>query len=442
MIDSRLQQVLNMVKPNVAIPVIIMVNGALSPTQLQDVANLGLMGVRKGTLGPMIFGNGNSQTIQRIATLPFVATVHYDEPVYAHVYPTAKLTFEKEVRMPLYESVKMTGAPDLWKQGITGKGVRVAVIDTGVSKDHEMLHSVLKGTYSAVPDSSVEDEQSHGSWCCAAAAGQLKETPNGLLQGAAPGASLYALKALADDGKGQMSWVIDCVEKAVHDFKCDIISLSLGSMFDNGGVDPISYVINTIVKEHNVIPVIAAGNSFVPMSIGSPGGAAGALTVGSVSIKTPQANTPSLFSSKGPTTGLIMKPDISAPGGNIVMPKYVESIISAAKHGAYVAMAGTSMATPQVAGCMALLREAKANLSRAEVEQLIAGAAFPSPKNAINGYGLINVPKMYNLMTSGKMLPPVDRMQVALADFQSALHAPLAILPRPQSEELRAVRLN
>lgn len=442
MIDSRLQQVLNMVKPNVAIPVIIMVSGQVTPTMAQDVANLGLSGVRKGALGPMLFGTGTAQTIQRISTLPFVAMVHYDEPVYAHVYPTAKLTFEQEVKVPLYESIAMTGAPNLWKQGITGKGVKVGVIDTGVSKNHEMIQPVLKGTYCAVPDSTVEDEQSHGSWCCAAVAGQPKETPIGLLQGAAPGASLYALKALADDGKGQMSWVIDCIEKAVHDFNCDIISLSLGSMFDNGGTDPISYVINTTVRDHNVIPVIAAGNSFVPMSIGSPGGAAGALTVGAVSVKTPQPNTPSTFSSKGPTTGLLMKPDISAPGGNLVMPKYVESIISAGKHGQYVAMAGTSMATPQVAGCMALLREAKSDLSRAEVEQLIAGAAFPSPKNAINGYGLIKVDKLYNLMVSSKTLPPVDRMQIALADFQTALHAPLAVLPRPQSQELSVVRLN
>lgn len=438
MIDNRLKEVLNQVKPTTALPVIIQVQGKVQPTMLQEIAGMGLTGVRSSSTFPYIYGKGVESTINLIATLPFVARVSYDEPVFSQ--GMMGLPFENEIRIPLGEAVRLTGAPDLWEDyGLTGKGVKVGVIDTGVSREHEMIKPVLKGSFSAVPDSSPEDEQSHGTWCCAAVAGQIKETPQGTLFGAAPEVSLYSLKALSDNGKGQMSWVIDCVEQAIHNYQCDIISLSLGSLYDNGGTDPISHAINTIAIENNVIPVIAAGNSFVPMSIGSPGGAAMALTVGAVSVKTPTKFAPSTFSSKGPTTMLTLKPDISAPGGNIIAPQYVESILGAAKHGQYMAMSGTSMATPIVAGCMALLRQAQGNLSRTDVEKLMAAAAMPNPKNTFVGYGPIDVRALFKNI--GKTIPGTSAMQELAANMQLALYAPLAILPRPESNDIRAVRL-
>jgi subtilisin family serine protease len=441
MINDRLMQVMSMVVSGTAIPIIIQTVGVSSPTMVQELTYLGVMNVRQAKLVPFLYGTATQEVIPRINSLPYVSMVFYDEPTYAHVYPTAKLKFDSEVQIPLSDSVAITGAPFLWDQGITGAGVRIGVIDTGVSTEHDMLKPVLRGTYSAVPGVGVEDVQNHGSWCCSAACGQLVETPKGLLEGAAPGASLYALKALDDDGKGQMSWVIDCIEKAVDDFECDVISLSLGSLFDNGGVDPISYTINSIARDHNVIPCIAAGNSFIPMSIGSPGGAVNSLTVGSVAVKTPGPGAPSTFSSKGPTTTLIMKPDVAGPGGNVLAPSYVEAILAASADNTYSAMTGTSMATPQIAGCMALLKQVKNDLSRMEVEQLLAQTAFPTAKNAVNGYGLIQMERIYKNLTSNQPVPPIGPLQQALANLQSALYAPLAAIPRPESEELRAVRL-
>jgi len=438
MIDDRLKTVMDQVKPNTSLPLIIQVQGKVVPTMLQELAGSGLTGIRSSSTFPYIYGKGTESVINLVSKLAFVARVSYDEPVYSH--GMLNVPFESEVRIPLGDAIKLTGAPDLWEQGLTGKGIKVGVIDTGVSTEHEMIKPVLKGTFTAVPDSTPEDEQSHGSWCCSAVAGQIKETPQGILFGAAPGASLYSLKALSDDGKGQMSWVMDCIEQAVHTYQCDILSLSLGSLYDNGGADPISHVINTIAKENNVIPVIAAGNSFVPMSIGSPGGATMALTVGAVSVKTPQKYVASTFSSKGPTTVLTLKPDIAAPGGNIMPPKYVESILGAAKHGQYVAMSGTSMATPIVAGCMALLRQAKNDLSRTEIEGLMAAATMPAPKNTFVGYGPIDVRMLFKNL--GKTVPGISAVQNLATSLQMGLYAPLALLPRQESNDIRAVRLN
>jgi subtilisin family serine protease len=264
-----------------------------------------------------VYGTATSNIIQAINANPIVTKVFYDEPLYPALVLPFGLEVELQEVVPLGESVGATGAPELWDQGITGAGVRVGVIDTGTSQSHEMISPGLKDTFSAVPGESVEDE--------------------------------YALKALSDKGTGQMSWVMQCIEKATLDFKCDVISMSLGSLFDNGGLDPVSKLVNDVVQKYNILCVVAAGNSFIPLSIGSPGGAIAAVTVGSYALRLPMAGTPSSFESKGPTTSLVLKPDTSAPGGNILAPGVSEMILAAGAHGSYQSMAGTSMATPQAA---------------------------------------------------------------------------------------------
>ena len=311
--------------------------------------------------------------------------------------------------------------------------------NTGTSQSHEMISPGLKDTFSAVPGESVEDENSHGAWCCSAAAGRPVSTEHGELVGAAPGADLYALKALSDKGTGQMSWVMQCIEKATLDFKCDVISMSLGSLFDNGGLDPVSKLVNDVVQKYNILCVVAAGNSFIPLSIGSPGGAIAAVTVGSYALRLPLAGTPSSFESKGPTTSLVLKPDTSAPGGNILAPGVSEMILAAGAHGSYQSMAGTSMATPQAAGALALLRQAKPDLSRAEVEQLLAISSFPVPKDTLRGYGPIRADTMYRNL--GKATLPITELQAPLNVIQSAIYAPFTLIPRPENERLKTVRL-
>jgi subtilisin family serine protease len=236
-----------------------------------------------------------------------------------------------------------------------------------------------------------------------------------------------------------MSWVMQAIEKAALDFKCDIISMSLGSLFDNGGLDPVSKLVNDVVQKYNVLCAVAAGNSWIPLSIGSPAGAISAVTVGSYALRLPAAGIPSSFESKGPTTSLIIKPDTSAPGGNLLAPGIAEMILAAGAHESYQSMAGTSMATPQAAGALALLRQAKPDLSRMEVEQLLAISSFPVPKDTLRGYGPIRVDKMYGNL--GKALPPISKLQAPLNVLQSTLYAPLTLIPRPENERLRTVRL-
>lgn len=438
MIDSRLKQVMDQLKETASIPVIVRLNTAVDGAAQQELSATGLRISNVGGVSPVVYGFATSATIPHIDNLPIVAKVSYDEPMYAAVALPFGIELKKKDIIPLSESINSMEVPHLWEQGLTGEGVNIGVIDTGVSQTHPMIQSGLKGTFSAVPNETVEDENHHGTWCCSAAAGRPVDTEHGYLVGAAPEANLFALKALGDKGNGQMSWVMRCMEKAATDFKCDVISMSLGSLFDNAGLDPVSDMVNDIVTGSNTICVIAAGNSFIPMSIGSPGGAIGSLTVGSHSLRMPGA-APSTFESKGPTTGLLIKPDTSAPGGNLAAPGFAELIMAAGAHNSYAPMAGTSMATPQVAGIMALLKQANKALSRSDVEQLLAMTAFPRIKDTLSGFGPINARKLYQNM--GKALLPLAQLQEPLNKIQSAMFAPLAAVPRPENERLKAVRL-
>ena len=439
MIDARLRQVMEQLKDTAVIPIIVQVKSPVSSVTTQELSRSGLNVTSTSKISPLVYGKATKNTIQLLNSNPVVSTLFYDEPLYAAIALPFGVEVEKQEIIPLGESVGATGAPELWEQGITGKGVNIGVIDTGVSQQHEMLTSNLKGTFSAVPGESVEDENSHGTWCCSAAAGRPVSTERGDLIGAAPEANLYALKALSDKGTGQMSWVMECIEKAVLDFKCDVLSMSLGSLFDNGGLDPVSKLVNDVANKYNVLCAVAAGNSWIPLSIGSPGGAASAITVGSHSLRLPVPLTPSSFESKGPTTSLIIKPDTSAPGGNLIAPGVSETILAAGAHESYQHMAGTSMATPQVAGALALLRQAKPDLTRNEVEQLLAVSSFPSPKDTLRGYGPIKVDEMY--ANIGKKLLPISEMQAPLNTIQSLFFAPFTLIPRKDNERLQTVRL-
>lgn len=319
---------------------------------------------------------------------------------------------------------------------IRSDGSILAVVkDITIEKTDEKFYDITTESHNYSANGIIV----HNSWCCSAAAGRPVSTEHGELVGAAPGADLYALKALSDKGTGQMSWVMQCIEKATLDFKCDVISMSLGSLFDNGGLDPVSKLVNDVVQKYNILCVVAAGNSFIPLSIGSPGGAIAAITVGSYALRLPLAGTPSSFESKGPTTSLVLKPDTSAPGGNIMAPGISEMILAAGAHGSYQSMAGTSMATPQAAGALALLRQIKPGLSRAEVEQLLAISSFPIPKDTLRGYGPIRVDTMYRNL--GKATLPITELQAPLNVIQSAIYAPFTLIPRPENERLKTVRL-
>jgi len=438
-IGNRLSQVMGMVKADVSLPIIIEIAVAVDENVILELKRTGLRVSSTSRVAPLVYGMANTETIHKLSKLNQIAIISYDEPTSVLNFPLAAKLEHKEI-IPVSEAVDAIGAQEVWDAGITGKDVKIGIIDTGGSLDHPMLKTGIKDSYSAVPDENAEDFHSHGSWCASAAAGRPVETEYGPLYGVAPGADLYILKALSNEGQGQMSWVNDCIEKAVLDYKCDVLSMSLGSLTDLAGMDPTSKLVNEVTKKYNTLCVVASGNSFGPMTVGAPGGAVGAITVGSVALKLPKQGVVSTFSSKGPTTGLLIKPDIAAYGGNLITPNISELIYAAGSFGEYTSMCGTSMATPEVAGAMALLRQAKPDLSRLELEQLFAAAQFPHPKDILTGYGTIHVDRLYNKLFSPRL--PLSKLGMPLQVAQSVAAVPLTLIPRECSkEQLNVVRL-
>tara|TARA_Y100000310_G_scaffold130175_1_gene129374 strand:- start:14755 stop:23715 length:8961 start_codon:yes stop_codon:yes gene_type:complete len=282
--------------------------------------------------------------------------------------PSVKDVYRNEEVYPLLEeSVNQISADEVWKLlddqeiPVTGDGVTIGIIDTGVDYTHEDLGGCLgeeckvTGGYDFVNnDNDPMDDHGHGTHVAATAAG------NGILKGVAPNANIVAYKVLSAGGSGSWNMVIESIERAVDpnqdgDFSdhLDIISLSLGG--PGNPDDPISQAIDNAV-DAGVVAVIAAGNSGPGQkTIGSPGTARKAITVGAVD----KCDLIASFSSRGHISwdnGILLKPDLTAPGVAICAAQWDDAWAnSECIDNEHTAISGTSMATPHVSGAAALL---------------------------------------------------------------------------------------
>ncbi|MBI3052093.1 S8 family serine peptidase [Candidatus Woesearchaeota archaeon] len=306
----------------------------------------------------------------------------------------------------LSESVPQINADRVWEltdgQGrkVKGEGVTIAVIDTGVDYTHADLGGCLGesckvvGGYDFVNnDNDPADDNGHGTHVAATAAG------DGALKGAAPKASIIAYKVLNAQGGGYTSEIIDAIEMAVDpnqdgDFsdRADIISMSLGGQPQPN--DPLATAVNHAV-EVGTVAVIAAGNSgsFGNETIGSPGTAEKAITVGAVN----KTDNLAEFSSRGPVVRdalQFIKPDVVAPGVMICAAKLPSADYPPCLDDSHGAISGTSMATPHVSGVAALLLQAHPDWTPEDVKSaLMSTSADLGLHNYDQGAGRIDAEK-------------------------------------------------
>ncbi|MFE0174428.1 S8 family serine peptidase [Streptomyces sp. NPDC059002] len=254
----------------------------------------------------------------------------------------------------LDKSVKQIGADKAWSAGYDGKGVKIAVLDTGVDATHPDLKDqvVAEKNFSTSPD--AKDRYGHGTHVASITAGTGAKS-NGKFKGVAPGAKLLSGKVLSDEGYGEDSEIIAGMDWAAAQ-GADVVNLSLGGG-DTPGVDPLEATVNKLSADKGILFAIAAGNDGEPGSVGSPGSADAALTVGAVDDNDKLAD----FSSQGPRVGDgAIKPDVTAPGVDITAAAAPGSVIEkevGQKPEGYLTISGTSMATPHVAGAAALLKQ-------------------------------------------------------------------------------------
>ncbi|MET9035733.1 S8 family serine peptidase [Streptomyces mirabilis] len=287
-----------------------------------------------------------------------------------------KIWLDGKVQASLDVSVPQIGAPEVWKSGYDGKGIKVAVLDTGVDTGHPDLAGKIAESQSFVPDEGVQDGFGHGTHVASTIVGSGAAS-GGRYKGVAPGAELAVGKVLDNTGHGQDSWIIAGMEWAANS-GAKIVSMSLGGDA-TGPSDILSETVDKLSESTGTLFVIAAGNSGPSeQTVGTPGIADSALTVGAVDKSDKLAS----FSSRGPRAGdYAVKPEITAPGVAITAARAAGTSMPGGTpvDDYYTTASGTSMATPHVAGAAALVAQAHPDWTGQQIKQALATTAKTMP---------------------------------------------------------------
>lgn len=309
-----------------------------------------------------------------------------------------RIGYDATVHTALDQSLGEIFADGVWNNFdpknnlMTGIGMRIAILDTGVDYRHPDLGGcfgadckVVQGYDFENNDDDPMDDNGHGTHVAAIAAGK------GKLNGVAPDARIYSYKVLNFNGSGSTTNVIKAIQRATDpngdgntNDHVDVGNMSLGS---NGGSpgDSMSLAVDNS-SAAGVVWAIAATNFGPSLStIGSPGCAGSAVTV-AAACKTSQIGTDSkcakpitTFSSRGPViyNGVdYKKPDVAAPGHLICAAEWSNAWSYArCIDTEHVAISGTSMATPHVAGALALMRQAYPSETVSQIKERLKASA-------------------------------------------------------------------
>jgi subtilisin family serine protease len=280
--------------------------------------------------------------------------------------------------------IRRLGVPALWKQGLTGKGVLVAHLDTGVDGKHAVLKRAVEHFAEfdelgeLVPDAKPHDTAAHGTHTAGTIAGRAV---NGVHVGVAYEAGLAS--AIVIEGGEVIARVLAGMDWSLGQ-GARILSMSLGLRGWFSQFRPLT----RLVRARGVLPIFAVGNEG-PGTSRSPGNYPEALSVGACDRHDQVAEFSS--SQKFARVKDALVPDLVAPG---------VGVISAKPGGGYQSMDGSSMATPHVAGLAALLMQAKPLASIDQIEAAILGScALPASIPQLRGNrGVPNGPKALSLL--------------------------------------------
>ncbi|WP_164905019.1 S8 family peptidase [Streptomyces cyaneus] len=266
--------------------------------------------------------------------------------------------------------VARIGAPAAWKAGYDGKGVKVAVLDSGIDATHPDVKNSLLAAKDFTGGGSPVDLTGHGTHVASTILGSGAMS-GGKYRGVAPGAKLLVGKVTDDFGHGSDSQIIAGMQWAVAQ-GAKVVNMSLGTP-DTPGTNPLEKAVNDLSASSGALFVVAAGNEGPSDgSLVTPGSAASALTVAAVD----HADKIAVFSGRGPNADGALKPDIAAPGVGIIAAKAAHSEAEPVAPG-YAKLEGTSMATPHVAGAAAILAQEHPDWTGQRIKAALMASAKP-----------------------------------------------------------------
>ena len=290
-----------------------------------------------------------------------------------------------------------TGADRVWAQGITGEGVTVAILDTGISNQSGLLNGADGSQSRLVAWVDLVDEgnktpvdpNGHGTHIAGIIANS-QTGADGEWNGVAPGVNLVSIRVLDEQGKGTYQTAIKGIEWVIDhkdEYNIRVMNLSLvASVQSPYWADPLNQAIMHAWAE-GITVVVAAGNTGSdPMSVGVPGNNPYVITVGAYTDNyTPSDWSDDYiapFSSSGPTQDGFVKPDVVAPGAHMVSTMLPDTYIAKSQEAKrvtneYFSMAGTSQAAGVVTGIAALMLANNGNLSPDEVKYRLMNTALP-----------------------------------------------------------------
>jgi Subtilase family len=330
---------------------------------------LGCAALVLGSCGGGGGGGGGSTTSSRPKPAPL------DPPAAASTFVTAEFNAQY--------GLGAIHAEEAYAQGSTGKGVNVAIVDSGIDTTHpDLTHISSLSTNIAEPGMALNDSTGHGT----AIAGIIGATKNGVgMHGVAYNATLIAIRAddVSTSGTFSEQNVAAGIDYAVND-GAHIINLSLGASTPNG--QGLQRALNNATAS-GVIVVAAVGNDGNSVSPNYPAGFAGTATGNGALIAVGAVDQNNVIASFSNRCGATANFCLVAPGVDIV---------TTARGGGYTGAgtSGTSFSTPHVSGAAALLIQLFPNLSAQDVVQILLTSATDlgaAGVDSLYGHGLLNL---------------------------------------------------
>jgi serine protease AprX len=286
-------------------------------------------------------------------------------------------------------------ADSVWRRGVTGRGVTVAVLDTGVANVPDLagrlvrVRDDLTGQTTPCKNLSGEldcnDRYGHGTFIAGLVAGNGASS-GGKWKGVAPGASILSVKAAGADGAADVSNVLAAIQWVVSfkdRYNIRVLNLSLGTdSTQDWRTDPFNYAVERAWAAGMTVVVAASNNGPGAGTITKPADDPWVVTVGA----TDDRGTAALgddqlpdFSGRGPTAHGLAKPDVTAPGAHVISLRAPGSTIDTRfpwyVDGSYRRGSGTSMATGVVSGAVALMLQANPGFAPNRIKHALTATA-------------------------------------------------------------------